>query len=168
MIFVTVGTHEQQFDRLIKKVDELKLAKKIVDNVFIQKGYSNYTILACENSKLIGSTEMESHLKEAQIVITHGGPGSIFSVIKNGKVPIVVPRLAEFKEHVDNHQLEFSKFLEQKNYIIAVKDINDLEDKIINYDKIVNNMPRVSTDTNVKKFTSEFEKIVNGLLKKNI
>ncbi|HEV1925494.1 TPA: multidrug MFS transporter, partial [Streptococcus pneumoniae] len=36
MIFVTVGTHEQQFDRLIKEVDYLKKENLIQDEVFIQ------------------------------------------------------------------------------------------------------------------------------------
>ena len=36
MIFVTVGTHEQQFNRLIKFIDELKRDKVIVEDVIMQ------------------------------------------------------------------------------------------------------------------------------------
>ena len=39
MIFVTVGTHEQPFNRLIQKVDELKCDGVIKDDVIIQTGF---------------------------------------------------------------------------------------------------------------------------------
>ena len=42
MIFVTVGTHEQQFDRLVKKVDELKESGTLKEEVVIQTGYSTF------------------------------------------------------------------------------------------------------------------------------
>lgn len=38
MIFVTVGTHEQPFNRLIKKVDELKRDGVIQEDVIMQTG----------------------------------------------------------------------------------------------------------------------------------
>ena len=40
MIFVTVGTHEQPFNRLIEEVDRLVETGVITDEVFIQTGYS--------------------------------------------------------------------------------------------------------------------------------
>ena len=43
MIFVTVGTHEQQFNRLIEYVDRLNLD----EDVFIQTGYSTYIPKNC-------------------------------------------------------------------------------------------------------------------------
>ena len=46
--FVTVGTHEQQFNRLIKEVDRLKGEGFIQDDVFIQTGYSNYVPKFCK------------------------------------------------------------------------------------------------------------------------
>lgn len=39
MIFVTVGTHEQPFNRLLQKIDELKKDGTIQDDVIIQTGY---------------------------------------------------------------------------------------------------------------------------------
>ena len=47
MIFVTVGTHEQQFDRLVKKVDELKGRNLIREQVVIQTGFSTYEPSNC-------------------------------------------------------------------------------------------------------------------------
>jgi len=69
----------------------------------------------------------------ARIIITHGGPGSIILALSNGKVPIVVPRQRKFSEHVDDHQVLFTKKLESEGKIIAVYDIKMLAEKIINY-----------------------------------
>ena len=70
MIFVTVGTHEQQFNRLIKKVDELKRDGIINEPVFIQTGFSTYEPKYCEWKKLIPYPEMLNKVKEARIIIT--------------------------------------------------------------------------------------------------
>ena len=40
MIFVTVGTHEQPFNRLVKAVDDLKKNGVIIDEVIMQTGFS--------------------------------------------------------------------------------------------------------------------------------
>ena len=48
MIFVTVGTHEQQFNRLLKKVDELVENGFINEEVIIQSGFSTYIIKKCK------------------------------------------------------------------------------------------------------------------------
>ena len=73
MIFVTVGTHEQPFNRLIQKVDELKRDGIIKDNVIIQTGFSTYEPKYCQWSKLIPYQQMVKNVADARIVITHGG-----------------------------------------------------------------------------------------------
>ena len=40
MIFVTVGTHEQTFNRLIKKVDDLIIKEKVIRTNRFQYLYS--------------------------------------------------------------------------------------------------------------------------------
>lgn len=128
MIFVTVGTHEQQFNRLVKKVDELKKDGIIEDEVFIQTGYSTYEPKYCIWKKLISYSEMEQMYKEAHIIITHGGPASFMKALELKKIPIVVPRQEKFQEHVNDHQLEFVKFVEERQKsIIGVYEIEDLE-----------------------------------------
>lgn len=117
MIFVTVGTHEQPFDRLIKEVDRLVSEGFITEKVFIQTGFSTYTPQYCSWKKFLSYDEMNTFIEEANVVITHGGPATFMAVLSKGKKPIVVPRLKQFNEHVNDHQLEFAKaVLEKSSY----------------------------------------------------
>lgn len=141
MIFVTVGTHEQQFNRLLKCIDKMVEEKKIMDKVIMQTGYSTYEPKYCEYSKLIGYEDMQRYIKEADIVVTHGGPASFIDPLAVGKIPIVVPRKKDFDEHVNNHQLEFAKEVEarMKNIIVAETD-EDIINSIVNYKQIIKKM----------------------------
>jgi len=82
MIFVTVGTHEQPFNRLIQKVDELKRDGVIKDDVIIQTGFSTYKPKYCQWSKLISYQQMVKNVADARIVITHGGARDIIGSTK--------------------------------------------------------------------------------------
>ena len=165
MIFFTVGTHEQQFNRLLKEIDRLVETKVIKEEVFIQTGYSDYEPKHCKWSKLIPYKEMEQRVKEARIVITHGGPASFIAPLQIGKTPIVVPRQIEFDEHVNNHQLEFANQVEKRmGTNITINNIEDLEDTIKNYDKIIKEKSK-NNKSNNKEFCNKFEKIVEELMK---
>ena len=76
MIFVTVGTHEQQFNRLVENVDTLKKEGIIKEDVIIQTGYSTYEPRYCKWKKFFPYKEMIELVDSARIVITHGGPVS--------------------------------------------------------------------------------------------
>ena len=91
MIFVTVGTHEQPFNRLVKKIDELKGNGTIQDDVFIQTGFSTYEPKNCQWSKLIPYNQMIKNVEDARIVITHGGPARFNMPLQILKIPFVVP-----------------------------------------------------------------------------
>ena len=163
MIFVTVGTHEQQFNRLIKAVDELKRDGIITEDVVMQTGFSTYEPKYCQWSKLIPYQQMVKNVEDAHIVITHGGPASFIMPLQIGKTPIVVPRQHKFNEHVNNHQVEFVRNVaERMRKIISIEDINELGETIKNYDEIVTGMNR-SMNSNNEKFCERLETIVKGM-----
>ena len=68
MIFVTVGTHEQAFDRLIEYIDNLKEKEIINEDVIIQTGYSNYEPRYCKWKKLFPYQEMVKLVDEARLL----------------------------------------------------------------------------------------------------
>ena len=164
MIFVTVGTHEQPFNRLIECVDDMKRDGVITEEVIMQTGFSTYEPKYCKWSKLLPYREMVQNVEDARIVITHGGPASFIMPLQIGKTPIVVPRQKQFDEHVNDHQLEFAKAVsERMGTIIPITDIMQLQDSILNYDSIVASMPS-GMNSNNAAFNKELAEIVQKLL----
>lgn len=163
MIFVTVGTHEQPFNRLIQKIDELKRDNVIKEKTIIQVGFSTYIPEYCQWSKLISYQQMVKNIEDARIVITHGGPASFIMPLQVGKTPIVVPRQHQFNEHVNDHQVEFARNVAKRmGTIIEVENIENLGEIISNYDQIVAGMGHGMSSNNAK-FNEELEKLVDEL-----
>ena len=162
MIFVTVGTHEQPFDRLLKCIDKMVEDGKIKEEVICQKGYTDYEPENYKAEKLIPFEQMQENIEKARIIITHGGPSSFVAPLAIGKIPIVVPRKKEYGEHVNNHQVDFSKEVAKrmKNIIVAESD-EEIEDAIVNYDKKIKKM-NSSNNSNNKKFN---EKLMQEIVK---
>lgn len=165
MIFVTVGTHEQPFNRLVEYMDRLKENKIIEEDVIIQTGYSSYEPQYCIWNKLFPYPQMLKYVEEAHIVITHGGPSSFIMPLQVGKIPIVVPRQKQFDEHVNDHQVEFAKAVaERQKNIIIVEDITCLQDIILNYDDRVSGMS-AGQNSNNAEFNKKLESIVDELMR---
>ena len=164
MIFVTVGTHEQPFDRLVSYIDELKGNGTIEEEVIIQTGYCTYEPKHCTWSKLLPYSQMVKNVADARIVITHGGPSSFIMPLQIGKIPIVVPRQEKYGEHVNDHQLLFAlEVAKRQGNIIVVEDTTDLANTICNYDAIVRNMP-AALQSNNATFNKSFASLVDSLL----
>ena len=164
MIFVTVGTHEQPFNRLIQEVDHLVETGVIKEEVFIQTGYSIYEPKFCQWSRLISFDQMSKFMQKADIIITHGGPATFMSSITNGKKPIVVPRQEKFGEHVNDHQVDFARNVAKRmGTIILVEDVDKLGETIENYNSIVAEL-EYDMGNNNKKFNKDLEGIVVKLL----
>ena len=160
MIFVTVGTHEQPFNRLVQKMDELVGDKKITDEVFMQIGYSTYEPTHVKWERVISYEEMTKYEDMSEIIITHGGPATFMSVLSKGKTPIVVPRLEKFGEHVNDHQLDFVRKVKEHSYgIIIVEEIDTLDAAIC---CARNNKGFMISNT--KKFVQKAEKLIRDLL----
>ena len=161
MIFVTVGTHEQPFNRLVKCVDDLKKQGIITEEVIIQTGYSTYEPRYCKWQKLFPYQEMLHLVDKARIVITHGGPSSFIMALQIGKTPIVVPRQKKYKEHVNDHQVKFCQQVEKRmGTIVVVNDLEKLGRVITEYSGIKQDMKNVNNNA---KFCEALENIVEEM-----
>ncbi|MCO4608661.1 Glycosyl transferase CpsG [Streptococcus infantarius subsp. infantarius] len=161
MIFVTVGTHEQPFNRLIQEVDHLVETGVIKEEVFIQTGYSTYEPKFCQWSRLISFDQMSEFMQKADIIITHGGPATFMSAIANGKKPIVVPRQEKYNEHVNDHQVDFAQQVKERyDSIEVVTDISELGNYLNRYLKIDGN-----ESSNNKLFNDKLREEVEGMFK---
>ena len=171
MIFVSVGTHEQPFDRLVRHMDLLSEKGTIQEEIYILTGYSTYSPRHCSHTKFLKFDSMMEKMEKARIIITHGGASSIILAFHTGKIPIVVPRQKKHQEHVDNHQVYLCRKLEQKGEIIAIYDIEKLENKLLHYDEEVRKLGEINPrnqifEKNSTSFTRELERICSSLMKK--
>lgn len=163
MIFVTVGTHEQPFNRLIKEMDRLKGTDIIKDEVIMQTGYCTYEPQYCKYQKLLPYAKMEEYVKDADIIITHGGPSSFMMPLQVGKIPIVVPRQKQYGEHINDHQVEFAEAVKERyENIIVIKNIVNLKKAIMNYEHICMSMHAKAENNNLK-FNKILGEIVNEI-----
>ncbi len=116
----------QSFERLIKTVDQLVESGQIRSEVVIQTGYTNFTPKFCKHFRFVDSEKFEKLCRDAEIIITHAGAGSIATALMYNKPTIVVPRLKKFDEHVDDHQLQIAKEMAKSKRVIAVYDVGNL------------------------------------------
>lgn len=118
MIFVTVGTNEARFDRLLAAVDDLPDGTEL----FVQHGPSSIRPAGATCTDYLGFDEMVEKMRQARAVVTHAGVGSVLTALLNGTRPIVVPRLQRFGEAVDDHQLHFGRRAESAGFVTLVED----------------------------------------------
>ena len=133
MILVTLGTNDESFIRLLKEIDRLIDKGTIKDKVIVQAGCTKYESNNMEILDLVPREKFDELIKECDLLITHGGVGSILTGINNNKTVIAVPRLHKYNEHGNDHQLQIVENFGKLGYIIPVNDMNDLEKAIKGY-----------------------------------
>lgn len=126
MIFVTLGTFEMSFKRLLEGIEKLD----IDDEIIIQSGYTEFNSSKYKVVKFLEKKEFNYYMDNADIIICHGGVGSIIDALKRKKKVIAIPRLEKYNEHVDNHQLEIVEKLSNKNYILGCMNIDEIQSKL--------------------------------------
>lgn len=156
MIFITLGSQKFQFNRILKKIDELIEKDIIKEEVFAQIGYSDYRPINYKYEDFLDREKFSKLMESSTLVITHGGTGAIITAVKAGKKVIAVPRLAQYGEHVDDHQLQLLKQFDGMGIILPCYDIEELDKKIIKIEKIKLN-PYIS---NTKVILEDIEKYI--------
>jgi len=101
MIFVTVGSQKFPFERLLKKVDRLIQSRVITEEVLMQTGISDY-VPSCPYQAFYERDAFAGHLERCDVLITHGGAGTMVRAVRQGKKTIVVPRLARYAAREGN------------------------------------------------------------------
>lgn len=155
MILVTLGTQDKSFVRLLKAIDELITNKVITDHVIVQAGRTKYKSSNMEIIDLVDALSFEKLINDCDLLITHGGVGSIITGLKHHKKVIAVPRLKKYKEHTNDHQQEIIRALANDNYLIPVYDLKTLADAIklsVNF----NPEPYPENNNQIKKIITAF------------
>lgn len=127
MILVTLGTQDKSFERLLRAIDREITKGVIKDKVVVQAGHTKYKTNNMEIYDLVPMDTFDELIKECDILITHGGVGSIITGLKNNKKVIAAARLKKYGEHTNDHQLQIIKNFSAAGYILSLDDFDQLE-----------------------------------------
>jgi UDP-N-acetylglucosamine transferase subunit ALG13 len=105
LLFATVGA-TLPFDRLVRQVDEARRAGLIPERIVVQTGEDGFRPDGCTVHETLNFDQMKELLAKADIVVCHGGTGSLITALQAGCKIVAVPRLYDRSEHYDDHQLE--------------------------------------------------------------
>lgn len=147
MILVVLGTQDKTFERLIEKIDKEIINGNIKDEVIVQAGNTKYTSNRMKIVDFLSINEFQNLIKKCDLLITHGGAGSILDGIYNHKKVIAVPRLAKYKEHVNDHQLQIVREFSKLGYILGCENVEELP---IYLEKVKTFIPKEYKSSNEK------------------
>ena len=159
MILVTLGTQDKKFTRLLEAIQKLIDKKIIKEKVIVQAGCSNdFKSKEMEIFDLIPMDEFDKLISECDILITHGGVGSIITGLKNNKKVIAAARLKKYGEHTNDHQLQIIENFAKEGHILSLDNFDDLESILKNIKKF---KPK-AYKSNTSKFIKTIEKEIDN------
>lgn len=173
LIFVSVGSTKFPFIRLSANIDKAINGQKNPSSRLIQQGNPNY-IWQYPNVKTVdylSPRQLISQIRKADKIIIHGGPATIFLAVKYAKfLPLVIPRLAKYKEHVNDHQLFFTQYLRKKlpnnlkKYFIIDEKTDPAIGSYLKEKNKVNNLNKfLFLDKDKNKIAIKLERYINKL-----
>lgn len=150
LILILLGTQDNSFHRLLEEVQKLINKNVITEKVIVQAGRTKYESKDMEIYSLMPEEKLAELMKKSDLVITHGGVGSIVMALKMGKKVIAVPRLSEFGEHINDHQIQIIDSFNSQEFLIGITELKDLEEAL-----------KRSKEFKPKKFESKTEHMIN-------
>lgn len=156
-ILVTIGSmSEKKFTRLFKAMDAL-CEKGIVngEDIVAQVGFDKYNSQYYKCFDMVSDDEFKNLIAESDLIISHAGTGTVVSCLKRGKKVIIFPRLKQYDEHYDDHQLELAKVFTHNNYVLEAKSEEELSECIARV-KSFNPTPFVSNNKKMNELILEF------------
>lgn len=158
-IFATVGT--APFPRLVKKMDEI--SRILNERIIMQIGKTDYKPRNMEYFDFADYDTIKELNRNAKIVISHAGIGSIITALEAGTPLIVVPRLRKYGELIDDHQLEIARVLKEQKLADVSYDIGDIPYIIYSFNCT---RPSPSDNQNLEK-QNDMVKFIKKILTSN-
>ena len=155
MVYVSLGTQDKKFPRLLQEVDKMIEKGIIKDEVIAQIGQTKYESKNMKLYDYLSKEDVLKYMKESRFIITHGGVGTILDALKLNKKVIAVARLKLYKEHVNDHQLQIIKEYTKLGYILD--GTYDLEKALFDVNEFIPNQ-YVSNNENFVNLIEEYIK----------
>ena len=154
MILVTLGTQKQSFVRLLELIEN----SNIDDKIIVQAGNTKFESRKMEIFDYIPYEKMTELIEKSDLIITHGGTGSILMPLKMGKKVIAVPRLSKYAEHVDDHQTQITSIFKEEGYILEYNDGDDFNELYLKAKEFKPN----KYVSNTENFIQEIKKLIDN------
>ncbi|NDV08155.1 hypothetical protein GXW84_27295 [Rhodococcus sp. IEGM 248] len=131
-ILLTVGTHEQPFQRLISAVEEIIDSGRQNYCWKVQYGVGSFREHErVESVQYFSASEIAARFEWADIVISQASPGIVFNALERNAWPLVIGRQKQYGEHVDDHQLDFASLADENGWATEIKRTSDIADHIL-------------------------------------
>lgn len=155
MIVILLGTQNYSFHRLLEEVQKCIDNGIINQEVIVQAGGTKFSSEKMQLFTLIEQDKLTELIEKADIIITHGGVGSIVNGVKLHKKVIAVPRLQKYGEVANDHQIQIIETFSKEGFIIGLNDVSELETAIKSIDSFE---PKIleSNTKNIINIISEF------------
>lgn len=125
ILFATVGA-TLAFGRLTNSVVEARTRGVITEKVILQTGQGVPAPPGVESHETLDFKEVQALLRDASIVVCHGGTGSLITALRQGCHVIAMPRLSKLGEHYDDHQAEITEAFEKRGLIQVANSTDEL------------------------------------------
>ena len=149
LILVTLGTGDKPFPRILETLEKELQKGNIKDEVIVQAGCTKFASKYMQIFDLVSMDELNNLIKKCDILITHGGVGSILMGLKNNKKIIGVARLQKYGEVANDHQLQILENFEKDGLILYLKDL-----------KNINKILKEATKFKPKKYKANNKKLI--------
>ena len=116
LLFATVGA-TLPFERLVALVEHARDAGLIPETIVLQHGEGGRGIAGVRSVEGLPFDEVQDLLRRADLVVCHGGTGSLITALRAHCRVIAVPREFGRAEHYDDHQSEIAAALEERGLI---------------------------------------------------
>lgn len=126
MILVTVGTARDSFRRLLEAMDELAAGELRDHEIVMQVGHDEFRPRHCAYETLMPRDRFTELLERADVVVAHGGGGTLLQVFRTGRVPVAMPRLGSRGECLDDHQVDLVRALAEEGRVVPAYEPEDL------------------------------------------
>lgn len=158
MIVILLGTQKYSFNRLLEEVQRCIDNGTIKQEVIVQAGGTQFFSKEMKIFTLIEQNELEKLIEKADIIITHGGVGSIVNGVKLHKKVIAVPRYKKYGEVANDHQVQIINTFAKEGFIIGLNDVSELESAL---KEIENFKPKV-LESNTEKIINIIRDFINN------
>ena len=130
LIFVTLGTQDKPFPRLLeaiqKQIDNGTIPKD--EKIIVQAGCTRFKSKDMEIKHYMGVKKFEQLIEESNLIISHAGVGTILTALRKNKRIIAAARLKQYGEHVNDHQLQILENFRDAGYLLALENFEKLNE----------------------------------------